>query len=175
MKKIANKIQKSAGILLTLSKSLSNPTLILFLIILLSSLSSYAQKCSFKLIATDNIQSVNNEGRTYFIELQNNSNEEMEIHLNISNHNKEKNPDETDKLNNVNLNATIINEDGKEIKSSVQLKPNELLKFQVKVTVPVGTPIKHWNSLLLRASSDKCADYSSSLILYTFIPNPNEK
>jgi hypothetical protein len=138
-------------------------------------LSSYAQKCSFKLIATDNIQSVNNEGRTYFIELQNNSNEEMEIHLNISNHNKEKNPDETDKLNNVNLNATIINEDGKEIKSSVQLKPNELLKFQVKVTVPVGTPIKHWNSLLLRASSDKCADYSSSLILYTFIPNPNEK
>jgi hypothetical protein len=138
-------------------------------------LSSYAQKCSFKLIATDNIQSVNNEGRTYFIELQNNSNEEMEIHLNISNHNKEKNPDETDKLNNVNLNVTIINEDGKEIKSSVQLKPNELLKFQVKVTVPVGTPIKRWNSLLLRASSDKCADYSSSLILYTFIPNPNEK
>jgi hypothetical protein len=144
-------------------------------VILLSSLSSIAQQCSFKLTTTDNTQSVNKEGRTYFIQLQNNSNEEMVMNLNVSNHNKEINPDKTDKENNVKLNAKILNEDGTEISGSVQLKPNETLNFKVKVTVPEGTPIKHWNNMLLKATSDKCTDYSSSLILYTFIPNLEER
>jgi hypothetical protein len=99
----------------------------------------------------------------------------MKINISVSNHNKEKNPDKTDNINNVNLNADIFSEEGKEITDNIQLKPNEMLKFQVKVTVPEGTPIKHWNNLLLKASSDKCADYTSTLILYTFIPDPEEK
>jgi hypothetical protein len=161
--------------LLVNKKSLLKSSLIILFGILLSSLSSYAQQCSFKLTTTSNIESVNKEGRTYFIQLQNNSNEEMKINISIINHNKEKNPDETDKVNNVNLNANILNEDGTDISSDVLLRPNEILKFQVKVTVPEGTPIKHWNSLLLKATSDKCVDYSSSLILHTFIPNPEER
>ena len=138
-------------------------------------MSSYAQNCAFKLTTTDNTQSVNKEGRIYFIQLQNNSNEEMVTNISVSNHNKDNNPDKSDKGNNVSLNAKILNEDGTEIMGSVHLKPNEMLKFQVKVTVPEGTPIKHWNSMLLKATSDKCSDYSSSLILYTFIPNPGRK
>ena len=61
------------------------------------------------------------------------------------------------------------------MEGKVVLKANGLLKFQVKVTVPEGTPIEHWNTLLVNAVSDKTTSYSSSLILYTFIPNPEEK
>jgi hypothetical protein len=99
----------------------------------------------------------------------------MVMNLNVSNHNKENNPDKSDKGNNVILNAKILHEDGTEISGSVHLKPNEILKLQVKVTVPEGTLIKRWNNMLLKATSDKCADYSSSLILYTFVPNLSER
>jgi hypothetical protein len=160
--------------LFTSKKSLFTYLVILF-VSLLSPLSSLAQSCAFKLTTTSNTESVNKDGRIYFIQLQNNSSEEMVMNLNVSNHNKENNPDKTDKVNNVSLDAKILNEDGTEIMGSFQLKPNEMLKFQVKVTVPESTPIKHWNSLLLKATSDKCAEYSSSLILYTFIPNPDEQ
>ena len=166
---------KNLNSLLINKKSLLKSYSILFFVILLSSLSSTAQQCSFKLTTTDNTESVNKEGRTYFIQLQNNSNEEMVTNISVTNHNKENNPDKTDKVNNVNLNATILSEDGKEIAGKVQLKPNETLKFQVKVTVPEGTPLKHWNNMLLKATSDKCADYTSTLILYTFIPDPKER
>jgi hypothetical protein len=161
--------------LLMNKKSLFKSFSTILFVILLSSLSSTAQQCSFKLTTTDNTQSVNKDGRIYFIQLQNNSNEEMVMNLNVSNHNKEINPDKSDKESNVNLNARLLNEDGTEITGSVQLKPNEILNFKVKVTVPEGTPIKRWNNMLLKATSDKCTDYSSSLILYTFIPNLEER
>ena len=166
--------EKKSSTLLKSKKSLSAYLVILF-VSLLSPLGSFSQSCAFKLTTTDNTESVNKDGRIYFIQLQNNSSEEMVMNLNVSNHNKEINPDKSDKENNVNLNAKLLNEDGTEISGSVHVKPNEILKFQVKVTVPEGTPIKHWNNMLLKATSDKCADYSSSLILYTFIPNLNER
>jgi hypothetical protein len=177
MKKIAKTSRKSSGNLTSLllsRKSSYKYFLMILFATLLSSLRTSAQQCSFKLSTTDNIESVNDEGRTYFIQLQNNSNEQIGINISVSNNNTGNNPDQTISNNNVTLNAQILNENGQEIIGSVQLNPNEILKIQVKVTVPVGTPFKHWNSILLNASSAICTDYSSSLILYTFIPDPSE-
>ena len=177
MKKIANTIRKSSenviSLLLSRKGSYKYFLMILFAM-LLSSLRTSAQQCSFKLSTTDNIESVNDEGRTYFIQLQNNSNEQTGINITASNSNTGNNPDASDSKNNVTLSAQILYENGQEINGLVTLAPNELLKFQVKVTAPVGTPIKSWNSLLLNASSALCTDYSSSLTLYTFIPDPSE-
>lgn len=149
-------------------------TLTLLFLILLYPMSSHAQECSFTLTALNNIESVNKEGRIYFIEIQNNSKADIDVNLSIRNKNSENNPDKTDSTKNVNLSAKILDEDGQEIKDMIKLKSNELLKFQVKVTVPSGTPYGHWNNLLLKATSDKCNNFSTSLTLYTFIPNPNE-
>jgi hypothetical protein len=138
-------------------------------------MNSSAQQCSFKLTTTSNIESVNNEGRIYFIEILNKSNEEMEINLSVSNDNTGTNPDKTESKNNVKLNSKIINEEGQEITGTLKLKANESIKFQVKLSVPEGTQIEHWNKILLIATSEKCTDYTSSLSLFTFIPNPAEK
>jgi hypothetical protein len=177
MKQSANKIQKSSGSLgslLLMKKNLSKSFFITLFIVLLGTLGASAQQCAFKLFTTDNIESVNDEGRTYFMQLQNNSNEQIGINITVLNSNTANNPDQSNSNDNVTLNAQILNENGQEIIGSVQLNPNEVVKLQVKVTVPVGTPFKHWNSLLLNASSAVCADYSSSLMLYTFIPDPSE-
>jgi hypothetical protein len=134
-----------------------------------------AQNCSLSLTAKNNIESVNDEGRVYFITLQNNSNEEIAVNLSVLNHNSEKNPDQSGTNENVKLNAKLFKPEGQEINGVMKLLPKEPLEFQVKVTVPQGTPINHWNHLQLIATSDKCTGCESSLILYTFIPNPEEK
>jgi len=145
-----------------------------FFLFVIHPMISAAQECSFTLTAKNNIESVNKEGRIYFIELQNNSKAEMAVNLYALNKNTDKNPDKSDSTKNVKLDAEILNGDGQAIKGSVKLNSNELLKFQVKVTVPVGTPFGVWNNLLLKATSDSCNYYSTSLTLYTFIPNPDE-
>jgi hypothetical protein len=148
--------------------------LVVFLTIL-SAFSSNAQKCTYNISVKNNIESVNKEGRVYFMELQNNSSDEIEVKLSVFNKNSEKNPDNTATKNNVFLTATFLNETGNDIEGKLVLKPYELLNFQVKVTVPAGTPIERWNNLLVNAISDKCPTYSPSLTLYTFIPNPDEQ
>ena len=178
MKKIAFNIQKNSEKLRSLSvsnKSIGKSLLTLLFLLILYPLSVSAQECSFSLTASNNIESVNKEGRIYFIQIQNNSKEEMNIELSASNTKSMRNPDKSDSSKNVKLDAKILSDDGQEIKDKVTLKPNELLKIQVKVTVPAGTPYGVWNNLLLKASSDKCSNYSTSLVLYTFIPNPDEK
>ena len=160
---------------LMLSKmSLFICSLVMFLSILQNPLSSSAQTCSFSLNAKNNIESVNTEGRVYFMELRNNSNEDININLSASNIKSDKNPDMTATRNNVNLNAEFQTQDGQEMTSSVTLPSNGLLNFLVKVTVPNATPIEHWNNLLVNAISNQCNNYSSSLTLFTFIPNPDE-
>jgi hypothetical protein len=166
---------KNLSSLLLSEKSLLKSLLIILFFILLSPLKSSAQDCSLVLTAKNNIESVNDEGRVYFITLQNNSSEAILLNLSVTNNNSGKNPDETSSIDNVKLNARILNTEGQEMTSKIKLVPKQLLEFQVKVTVPVGTPIKRWNNLLLKASTDKCNNYSASLILYTFIPNPEEK
>jgi hypothetical protein len=138
---------------------------------------SFAQDCAMILTAKNNIESVNNEGRIYFIILQNKSNEDISVNLSVTNTktSSEKNPDKTSPIYNVDLNARILNTDGKEIDGKIILSAKQVLEFQVKVSVPIGTQINRWNNLLLQASSDKCVNYSTSLVLYTFIPNPEEK
>lgn len=148
--------------------------LVLFLTIL-STLNSLAQKCTYNMSVKNNIESVNKEGRVYFMELQNNSGDEIEVKLSVFNKNSEKNPDNSDTKNNVFLTATFLNEAGNDIEGKLVLKPYELINFQVKVSVPSGTPIERWNNLLVNAISDKCPTYSPSLTLYTFIPNPEEQ
>jgi hypothetical protein len=152
-------------------------SLTLLYLILLNPLGLSAQKCSFSLIAKNNIESVNNEGRIYFMEIQNNKIEELDLNLSVTNSNSGENPDMTASGNNVNLNAELLYEDGQKIKGKVILKSNELLRFQVKVTVPAGTTYNRWNNLVINASSDNCdaSSSSSSLTLYTFIPDPEER
>jgi hypothetical protein len=133
------------------------------------------QKCPFKLSTKNNIESVNKDGRIYFIEIQNNSNDDMGIDLTVINANSGKNPDESDSKQNVNLVAKLFNEDGTEIIGKLKLKSNEFRKFQVNVTVPSGTPFGYWNNLLVSATSDKCKENTQSLMLFTFIPNPDER
>jgi hypothetical protein len=178
MKKAVYKIQKTSKNLSSLSvskKSLYKFLLAILFLFVLYPLSSSAQKCSYSLIAKNNIESVNNEGRIYFMELQNNSNEIIAINLSVSNKNSGKNPDQTGIMNNVNLNAKFLTEEGQEIKSTIKLGPNELFKFQVQVTVPAGTPTERWNNLNISATSNNCDGSTTSLVLYTFIPNPDEK
>jgi cytoskeletal protein RodZ len=169
------KSSKKISSLLLGKKSLFKTILLLLFFILLSPISSSAQECSLALTAKNNIESVNEEGRIYFITLQNNSSEAILLNLSVANANSGNNPDETSSFDNVKVNARIMNAEGQEMSSKIKLEPKQLLEFQVKVTVPEGTPIKRWNNLLLKASSDKCHNYSTSLILYTFIPNPEEK
>ena len=169
------KSSKKISSLLLSEKSLLKSILIILFFILLSPLSSSAQDCSLALTAKNNIESVNEEGRIYFITLQNNSSEAILVNLSVANANSGNNPDETSSFNNVKLNAGIMNAEGQEMSSKIKLESKQLLEFQVKVTVPAGTPVKRWNNLLLKASTDKCKNYSTSLILYTFIPNPEEK
>ncbi len=146
-----------------------------FFLIILSSFSSSAQKCTYNISVKNNIESVNKEGRIYFMELQNNSGDEIEVKLSVFNKNSEKNPDNTNTKNNVFLTANFLTEAGNDFEGKLVLKPYELINFQVKVTVPSGTPIERWNNLLVNAISDKCPSYSPSLTLYTFIPNPEEQ
>jgi len=133
------------------------------------------QKCSFSLKSDNNIESVNSEGRVYFMELKNNNNDVIEIALTVKNDNSGKNPDETESKKNVNLNAKLLYEDGSEIKGMLKLRPNEIQKFQVKVSVPAGTPFGYWNNMIVSAVSDNCKENAQSLMLFTFIPNPEER
>jgi hypothetical protein len=142
--------------------------------LLLFTNSTIAQNCLFNLIVKNNIESVNNEGRVYFLEILNLSNEELEIDLSISNNNIGKNPDESSSVNNVNLFAELLNENGAELNNKVNLNSREAKKFQVKVSVPEGTPIEHWNSLLVVAKSKNCIDNAKLVTLYTFIPNTEQ-
>jgi len=178
MKKSANIIQKSSEnfyYLLLIKRNSYKSFFIILFVIFISSLNASAQQCFFHLSTADNTESVNKEGRTYFVELQNKGNEVANINLTVLNSNAEINPDKTDNSKNVNLTATILSEDGLTILNNVQLQPNQILKFLVKITVPVGTSIEHWNSMLLKATTDLCPDYSSTLKLHTFIPNQNDK
>jgi hypothetical protein len=178
MKNISTKAKRISEKLFSLilsKKSFIAFSLTLFIQILINPAGSSAQKCSFSLVAKNNIESVNNEGRVYFMELQNNSTQETEITLTVANVNSGTNPDQSTAINNVNLSAEILYEDGQKINGKVVLKSNELLHFQVKVTVPEGTPFDHWNNLAVNASSDTCDAFPSSLTLFTFVPNPEER
>jgi hypothetical protein len=142
---------------------------VLFLAVLFP-MSSSAQNCSLTLTAKNNIESVNSEGRVYFMVLQNNTSEGIDVSFSTTNNNIGNNPDASDGINNVILNAAILSNNGLALTGNIHLASNETFEFQVKVTVPAGTPVNHWNNTLILASSDKCLNYSTSLNLFTFIP-----
>jgi hypothetical protein len=160
---------------LNINKSIYKFILLILFLVILSPLRSSAQECKVSLLAKNNIESVNEEGRIYFITIQNNSSEAIEMNLTVTNTNSGKNPDETSSNDNVKLIAKLLNTEGREITGNIKLASKQQQEIQVKVTVPSGTPIHHWNNMLLKASSEKCKNYSTSLILYTYIPNPEEK
>jgi hypothetical protein len=164
---------ENSGSLLTKKRLFKSILTILFIIVMFP-LSSSAQKCSLILTAENNIESVNSEGRVYFIQLENKSSEALNVKLSLSNNNTGKNPDLTLSSRNVSLNAAIILENDQN-KQNLKINANEVVKFQVKVTVPAGTPIERWNNIVLTASTEECSNYSTSLTLYTFIPDPEAK
>jgi hypothetical protein len=175
---LSNSNRENSGSQL-IKKSLYKYVLTILFLIILSPLSSSAQDCSLKLVAENNIESVNSDGRVFFIQLINNGNDAIAVNLSIANDNSGsknsgKNPDLSVVNNNVSLNASIILENSQEL-NNIKISANETLKFQVKVTVPEGTPIMKWNNMILTASSEKCNNYSTSLVIYTFVPNPEEK
>jgi hypothetical protein len=147
--------------------------LAMMLIFFLSTKNTSAQNNSLILTSNNNIESVNNEGRIYYMELRNNNDFDSEIDLSISNYNKDLNPDKTSSKDNVILNAKFFTDEGVELSNHIKLKSKEVLKFQIKVTVPELTPVEKWNSLLVNAKSKN--NVESSLQLFTFIPNPAEK
>jgi hypothetical protein len=163
--------ENSASLLVS-RKSLSKSLLVLLFLIMLIPLSSSAQVCSLTLTAKNNIESVNADGRVYFIVLQNNTADGIDVTFSTVNYNIGANPDASDGSNNVILNAAILDKNGVAMTGSVHLAANETFEFQVKVTVPAGTQIDRWNNTMLTAASDKCANYSTTLNLFTFIPTP---
>jgi len=169
---VRNNQKKSENLvsLLVTKKSLGKSFMALLFLIILYPLSSSAQECSLTLTAKNNIESVNREGRVYFMVLKNNTAEGIDVNFSTSNYNIGNNPDESNSINNVNLNAAILDKNGLVSKGSVHLNANETLEFQVKITVPAATPVHHWNNTLVIASTDKCKNYSTSLKLFTFIP-----
>ncbi|NVO03220.1 MAG: hypothetical protein HXX09_11025 [Bacteroidetes bacterium] len=169
MKKI-NSIKKDND----LTRMISWPIfLAMMLIFLFPTKNISAQNNSLILTSHNNIESVNNEGRIYYMELRNNNDFDSEIDLSISNYNKDLNPDKTSSKENVILNAKFLTEEGVELSNHIKLKSKEVLKFQIKVTVPDLTPFEKWNCLLVNAKSK--ANVESSIQLFTFIPNPTEK
>jgi hypothetical protein len=168
------KSMKSVSYLLN-KKSASKSIFTLLLLVLISPLSSFAQNCSVTIAAKNNIESVNKEGRVYFVTLQNNTGEDIALNLSVANYNSEKNPDGTSTKENVKLTASLLNSEGKIMGNKVNLSAKELKAIQVKITVPSGTPIEHWNNMILTATSDKCLKYTSTLVLFTFIPDPDKQ
>jgi hypothetical protein len=145
---------------------------LVFIVIVLFPVSSTAQKCSLTLTVKNNVESVNSEGRVYFMVLKNNEAEGIDVKFTLANNNTGDNPDESKCNSNVNLVAAVLDTEEKPLKGSLRLKPNETVEFRVKVTVPANTPLERWNKTLVRAYSEKCPNYSASLVLYTFIPVP---
>jgi hypothetical protein len=141
-------------------------------ILLLLPLWASSQHCSFTVTSLNNIESVNADGRIYFIQLKNNSNEGVIVGLSVVNNNLGKNPDSTSCSTNVQLTAQLINSAGQRLPDHISLDPNAQFSFQVKVIAPVGTLLEHWNKLLLKAVADKCPGYMATVDLYTFIPRP---
>jgi hypothetical protein len=143
------------------------------LILLMLSVSGiYAQDCKVIIKAENNIESVNTEGRVYFMELQNSGDQDLSLALSVVNNNSCVNPDQSQGNSNVNLNAQIMTVDKQLIVGEILLKSNESYKFLVLVTVPEGTSINHWNCSEVKAISNECPALSFSLILNTYIPNP---
>ena len=149
---------------------------LLFMLVtgLLISTSTFSQTKDFTLRAIDNVKSANSDGTIYFMEISNNSDEDMMVRLCIFNKNAPLNPDKTESKNNVYLEATFLNDDGEEIEGLILLKAKELYKFHVKIIVPEGTPFDRWNNLRLHATYDKFPKYSNSLTLFTYVSNENE-
>ena len=157
-----------------LTRMITRPLfLAMMLIFLFSTKNISAQNKSLILTSHNNIESVNNEGRIYYMELRNNNDFDSEVDLSISNYNKDLNPDKTSAKDNVILNAKFLTDEGVELSNHIMLKSKEVLKFQIRVTVPDLTPVEKWNSLLVNAKSKN--NLETSLQLFTFIPNPTEK
>jgi hypothetical protein len=155
--------------------SLAKGSYLVLFLLLFSVSGIYAQNCKVSITAENNIESVNSEGRIYFMELQNSGNQDLSLALSVVNNNSCVNPDQTQGNSNVNLNAQILTEEKQLIVGNILLKSNDVYKFLVKVTVPKGTSINHWNCSEVKAISDACPDMSVSLILNTYIPNPEEQ
>jgi hypothetical protein len=152
--------------------SLGKSLLTMLFLLMLFPLSSSAQVCNLALTVKNNIESVNNDGRTYFIVLQNNTTEEIDVNLLVANYNTGTNPDGSAGSNNVVLNSEILDNNGLAMTNNVHLTSNETLNFQVKMTVPTVTVQERWNNSLLTASSAKCTNYSTSVNIFTFVPIP---
>jgi hypothetical protein len=163
-------MQDTAFNLMNLAKAICS----VLILLVLSVTGIYAQDCKVFITAENNIESVNSDGRTYFMELQNSGSQDLSLLLSVVNNNSYVNPDQSSGTSNVNLNAQLVTIDKQPIVGNILLKPNEVYKFLVLVTVPAGTLVDHWNCSEVKAISDQCPDLSFSLILNTYIPSPGE-
>jgi hypothetical protein len=148
-------------------------SILILLILFVSGI--YAQECKVIIAAENNIESVNSEGRIYFMELQNSGDQDLNLALSVVNNNSCVNPDQTSGSSNVSLDAQILTEENQPIVGNILLRSKEVYKFLVKVTVPAGTLINHWNCSEVKAISDECPDFSVSMILNTYIPSLEEQ
>ncbi len=134
-----------------------------------------AQSCELTLGVSNNIESVNEDGRVYFLTISNKTASEVAVTIALDNVSRVKNPDESSNSNNVSLNATLLDSNGQPASASLVLSSGASLDFQVKVTVPARTPLNRWNQILVSATSSQCPAQTSELILYTFIPDLSQE
>lgn len=171
------KKENISGHMSTKSLRISNRTglVVALLLIFIMPSAVTSQECKLRLTALNNIESVNQEGREYFIDLINDGDKQVKVELAISESSSGSNPDGTAAFNNnVSLPAEILNEKGVVIKPSVELQAKTTKRILVKVTVPEGTRTERWSSHLVTAKSQECEAGIASIVLYTFVPGSGE-
>lgn len=152
-------------------KSLVKASCFVLIFLMLSATNIYSQDCQAIITVKNNVESINTDGRIYFMELKNTGLNDLSLSFSVENNNTCVNPDNTPGSSNVNLNAAVLTEDNNPIVEKIVLKSLTSFKFLVHVTAPENTPINHWNCCELKAISDECPDMPTSMILNTYIPD----
>ena len=84
------------------------------------------------------------------------------------------NQDGSSNTNNVVLNYSYLDTDKNPI-NKISLKAGESFNFLISVTTPSGVSMDRWSCVEIIASSKKCENYSASIILQSFVIDPNEE
>ena len=115
------------------------------------------------------VRSANEDGELYLIQVTNNSSESQNFEIRISNdHSIQKNPDDSDASDNIDLLFEILDSNSEKIASSINLASGEKYNFQVRVTLPENVNMLKWNCAKLELVPNS-SDPSVSLLLHTYV------
>lgn len=141
--------------------------------LLLSFQSSFAQDCGLKMTVLNNNESVVEGGRIFYVDISNLTSKEATVSLTLSGWNTSKNPDGSNPINNVSLDARILNEKGEKLEK-ILLKPDSEYRFHVLINAPAGTRPERWSNVQLTAISAGCESKPEMIVINAFIPGEGE-